>query len=172
MSCGSSGDLCERENATKKGGFSDDGSIGTNETMQTKNTQLVSPQSSASNSPVKVERNSNKQKILVTLAERNDTIQHKQTNNTMPRFFHTDTHPHSLGWPGHSEWMIVNPHLSSSSRVLEVEIERDDEVMLAKQSQKHCMIRKQASNKQEYVPSNSDLPTLTHRCKEWKERHD
>ena len=88
----------------------------------------------------------------------------------MPRFLHTDTHPNSLGWPGHSEWMIVNPHLSSSSRVLAVEIERD-EVMLGKQSQKQFMIRKQASNKQEYVPSNSDLPTLTHRCKEWKETH-
>ena len=51
----------------------------------------------------------------------NNTTQY----NTILRCLHTDTHPNSLGWPGHSEWMI--PHLSSSSRVLVVEIERDDE---------------------------------------------
>ena len=68
-----------------------------NEMIQTK--EYLAGQSDSDNNlpppiPVKEERNSNKRKILVTLAERNDTIQHKQTNkqtnkqyNTMPAAF-------------------------------------------------------------------------------------
>ena len=60
-----------------------------NEMIQTK--EYLAGQSDSDNNlpppiPVKEERNSNKRKILVTLAERNDTIQHKQTKQYSAAF--------------------------------------------------------------------------------------